>query len=62
MQWINVGPVTIRPRKVGSEWWADLTCPAPHCGRKVSVKNDQQFGEYGGWCGGGHELAIPHNG
>jgi hypothetical protein len=61
VQWLNIGSrVTIRPRRIDSEWWAFLTCPAPHCGANATATNDTQFGEYGGVCDEGHELRIPH--
>lgn len=61
MQWLNVGKVTIRPKKIGSDWFAFLTCPAPYCGADATASNDTQFGEYEGVCGEGHELRIPHH-
>lgn len=60
MQWLNVGKVTIRPQQIGSQWFAFLTCPAPHCGADATVSNDTQSGEYEGVCGEGHDLHIPH--
>lgn len=60
MQWLNVGKVTIRPKKIRSTWFAYPTCPAPHCGADATVSNDTQFGEYEGVCDEGHELRINH--
>lgn len=60
MQWINVGKVTITPRRAGSEWFAYPRCPAPYCGAAATVSNNEEFGEYGGVCDEGHELAIPY--
>jgi hypothetical protein len=62
MRYINVGRVRIRPRQIGSEWWADLTCPAPDCDEPATTKSDTQYGTYEGVCGDMHELHIPHTG
>lgn len=60
MKYINVGHVSINPRKIGSEWWAFLTCPAPDCGESATTKSPTRFGTYEGVCGDMHELRIPH--
>lgn len=62
MRWLNVGKVAIKPRKIGSNWFAFLTCPASYCKADATVSNAKQFGEYGGVCGDGHDLRISHNG
>lgn len=60
MTYINVGRVSITPRKIGSEWWAFLTCPAPGCSAQATTTNDAEFGTYEGVCGEMHEIRIPH--
>ena len=60
MKRINVGHVSISPRKIGSEWFAFLTCPAPECSERATTKCSTQYGTYEGVCGDMHELTIPH--